>query len=145
VGEISFIILVIVNPEWLRHISFLFALLIVVLTFVSSVILSWQTIILGIPSMIFFLYSFLVGKGTLWVMIGTALIFTVGLVLNLREIEQSIEMIGGLFPVFAFSLAIVGVFLIPNVFPQFDLLIGIAEITGTALGLIIFLCLIAYR
>lgn len=139
IGEISFIILVIMNPWLLRVISFIFALMIVVVTFLSSIILSWQTVVLGVPSMVFFCYSLLFGKGALWIMAVTSLIFFVGLILNLRGTEHSVKMLGRLFPAFAFSLAIVGVFLIPAVFPQMDLFNGLAEIMGTLGGLIVYL------
>jgi len=138
IGEISFIIFVIMNPWWLRIISFIFALMVVVLTFFSGLILSWQTVILGLPSMVFFIYSFLFGQNSFWIRIVTSLIFVIGLILNMRETEQSIRMFGRLFPIFAFSLAIVGVFLIHSVFPEMDLFNGVAEIAGTIVGLILY-------
>ena len=52
IGEICFIILVIMNPGWLRIISLMFALMIVAVTFVSGLILSRQTVIMGLPSMV---------------------------------------------------------------------------------------------
>jgi len=138
VGEVSFVMLVIMNPWLLRIISFIFALMIVALTFFSAIILGWQTVILGIPSMVLFIYSFLFGQSVFWDDIAISLIFTLGLILSLRETRPLFEMVGRLFPVFAFSLALIGVFLIPAVFPTIDLLNGIAEIVGTAAGLVIY-------
>ena len=140
IGEISFIILVITNPYWLHIIGFIFALMIITLTFFSGMILSWQSVIIGLPSMVLFVYSFFFGHDTLWVSIVTSLIFASGLIWSLRETRPAFEMLGRLFPVFAFSLAIVGVFLIPAVFPQADLFNGIAEIAGTMAGLVLYAC-----
>jgi len=138
IGEMSFIILVMMNPWWLHVIGFIFALMIITLTFFSGIILSWQSVIIGLPSMVLFVYSFLFGHDTLWVSIVTSLIFALGLIWSLRETRPAFEMLGRLFPVFAFSLAIVGVFLIPAVFPQVDLFNGIAEIAGIMVGLILY-------
>ncbi len=139
IGEISFVILVMMNPWWLRIISSIFALTIIVLTFFSGLILSRQTAIIGLPSMMLFVYSFFYGRGELLIIALTGLIFALGLVLNLCETKPVIDMLGRLFPIFAFSLAMVGVFLIPTVFPQMDLFNGVAEITGTATGLVLYL------
>jgi hypothetical protein len=138
-GEISFIMLVTMNPWWLHIISFVFALMIIVLTFLSGLILSRQTIMIGLPSIMLFVCSLFFGRGELWVAVLTSLVFVLGLVLSLREMQTGFEMLGRLFPIFAFSLAIVGVFLIPTVFQQMDFLNGMAEIAGTAAGSI--LCL----
>ena len=139
IGEICFIILVIMNPGWLRIISLMFALMIVAVTFVSGLILSRQTVIMGLPSMVLFIYSFLYGRGQLWITLLTSLVFAIGLILNLRETQPVFKMLGKSFPAFAFSLTVVGVFLIPAVFPQMDLFNGIAEIAGTGVGLILYL------
>jgi hypothetical protein len=139
VGEISFIIIVILNPWWLRIISFVFALVIIALTFFSGIILSRQSVIIGLPSMTLFVYSLLFGRGELWIAVLTGLVFVLGLILSLREMQPGLDMLSKSFPLFAFSLAIVGVFLIPAVFQLMDFLNGVAEIAGSAAGLILYL------
>jgi len=51
--------------------------------------------------------------------------------------EPLSEILGDTLIVFIFSLAIVGVFLIPKIFPQFELITQIAELIGTITGIIL--------
>lgn len=120
--------LTVVDTFWLSMITL--GLVLVVGIFCSSVILGWQTVIFGLPSMVFFCYSFIFRQNALWVTAISSMIFFVGLLLNLlRDVEENEEFF------YALGLATIGVIVIPAISPQFNLLCGIAEISGTAIGL----------
>ena len=136
---IYLVILTMVDPLWLMIV--IFALVLAGLIFLYSILLGWQTVILGVPSMFFFCYAFFFEQGATWVTVVTAIIFIVGFIVTFRESEDEdvFEVFGVRFSGFSFVLALLGVFVVPNFFPQFNLLVGIAEILGTATGLIFHL------
>ncbi|MDH5266762.1 MAG: hypothetical protein OEW62_03685 [Candidatus Bathyarchaeota archaeon] len=134
--ELVLVMSVFLNPSLLLIIGSLFGVMIVFSIFLSSIFLGIETLLLGVPSLILFAYSLFDHQNRFWLNIISVCLFFLGIVVSQLELRKPIsEMLGKLFPAFAFSLAIVGVFLIPAVFPQFEFVTQIAELAGTIIGL----------
>ncbi len=136
-AELSLAVLVLVNPWMLMLIGLLFGVVVIFSIFVSSVFLGIETLVLGVPSLVLFAYSLFDQQNRLWLNILSVSLFFAGLVVSQLELGKPLsEILGTLFPVFVFSLAIVGVFLIPTIFPQFELITQVAELAGTITGVL---------
>jgi len=135
-AELILAVSVFLNPSLLVIIGLLFGAMIVFAIFLSSMFLGIETLFLGVPSLIVFTYSLFDRQNRLWLNIISACLFFTGIIVSQLELRKPIsEMLGKLFPAFVFSLAIIGVFLIPTVFPQFEFVTQIAELVGTIIGL----------
>lgn len=142
-GEISFFFHALTNPWILIMIGSMTGFLLIVVIFGSSIFLGAATLFLGVPSIILFLYSFLNQNLSFWFYFINAGIFLIGLIVSLIEFHKPLEdMTGKLFPIFLFSFSIIGVFLIPNIFPQFETIAQIAEIIGIILGIFLKISLL---
>jgi len=140
ISELCLALLAFENPWIFRAIAFLFGIMLVIATLLSSIFLGIETLLLGFPSLALFIYSFFVQKNHLWINILSACLFFVGLIVSQLELREPLsEILGDLFIVFIFSLAIVGVFLIPTIFPQFELITQIVELIGTITGIILYI------
>lgn len=134
-AELTAAVLVLVNPWILMLMGLLFGVIIISSTFISSMFLGIETLLLGVPGLLLFTYSLFDQQNHLWLNILSASLFFAGLIVSQLELSEVLsEILGNLFPLFIFSLAIVGVFLIPAFFPQFELITQVAELAGTIIG-----------